>query len=151
MKRILLILFVVISMLTNACAQQFLGSSKTAFTNYIKRIYEVEQNEGCKIYSIDDKQVLVTIVSVKQSPTQQRAGELKALRAAGEFMKGAKTRSYSKLEMNEDGEIVETPIDVIITTSNTVIDKMETLTSFINTEGRMVYIFLKEYPNYGNN
>ena len=78
MKRLLL--FIIVDLLfINASAQQFLGSSKTAFTNYIKRIYEVERNEGCKIYSLDDKQVLVTIVSVKQSPTQQRAGELKAL------------------------------------------------------------------------
>lgn len=144
MKRIILTFIVALSMLTHASAQHFLGSSKTAFTNYVKRIYEVEKNEGCKIYSLDDKQVLVTIVSVKQSPTQQRAGELKALRAAGEFMKGANTKSYSKLEMNEDGEMVDTPTDVIITTSNTVIDKMEILTSFINTEGRIVYIYLKD-------
>ena len=142
MKRLLL--FIIVDLLfINASAQQFLGSSKTAFTNYIKRIYEVERNEGCKIYSLDDKQVLVTIVSVKQSPTQQRAGELKALRAAGEFLKGANTRSYSKLEMNADGDLVDTPTDVIITTSNTVIDKMEILTSFINNEGRIVYFFSK--------
>ena len=130
MKRLLLFILVAL-LFVNASAQQFLGSSKTAFTNYIKRIYEVERNEGCKVYSLDDKQVLVTIVSVKQSPTQQRAAELKALRAAGEFMKGANTRSYSKLEMNADGDLVDTPTDVIITTSNTVIDKMEILTSFL--------------------
>lgn len=125
-------------------AQQFLASSRTAFTNYIKRVYEAEHNEGCKLYSFDDKQVLIIVISVKKSPTMQRAGEIKALRAAGEFLKGAQTRSYSKLVMNNDGELVETPTDVIETTSTTVIDKMEILSSFENEEGRMVYIYMKE-------
>ena len=144
MKRLILILFTVLMGYVRLPAQQFLASSRTAFTNYIKRVYEAEHNEGCKLYSFDDKQVLITVISVKKSPTMQRAGELKALRAAGEFLKGAQTRSYSKLVMNDDGELVETPTDVIETTSTTVIDKMEILSSFENEEGRMVYIYMKE-------
>lgn len=144
MKRLLLTIFAVLMVFVSVSAQQFLASSKTAFTNYIKRVYEAEHNEGCKFYSFDDKQVLITVISVKKSPTMQRAGEIKALRTAGEFLKGAQTKSYSKLVMNEDGELIETPVDVVETTSMTVIDKMEILTSFINDEGRMVYIYLKE-------
>lgn len=146
MKRIILTILTVMTVFINMPAQQFLASSRTAFTNYIKRVYEAERNEGCKFYSFDDKQILITIVSVKKSPTMQRAGEIKALRAAGEFLKGAQTKSYSKLVMNKEGEVVEIPTDIIETTSTTVINKMEILSSFVNEEGRMVYIYMKENP-----
>lgn len=139
-------MFTVMTVFIDMPAQQFLASSRTAFTNYIKRVYEAERNEGCKFYSFDDKQILITIVSVKKSPTMQRAGEIKALRVAGEFLKGAQTKSYSKLVMNKEGEVVEIPTDIIETTSTTVINKMEILSSFVNEEGRTVYIYMKENP-----
>ena len=72
----------------------------------------------------------------------QRAGEIKALRTAGEFLKGAQTISVSKVEITKDGEIIGTPSDIIVTNSVTSIGKMEILSSFPNGE-RMVYVYLK--------
>lgn len=73
----------------------------------------------------------------------QRAGELKALRNAGEFLKGSNTVSVSKVEVSKDGEVIGTPTDIIITNSVTSIDKMEILSSFPDGE-RMVYIYIKK-------
>lgn len=122
--------------------QQYWGDSKAAFTKYLKRVYEVEHTEGCQVYDFNNTNVLVTIVSVKQSQQMQRAGEIKALRTAGEFLKGAQTISVSKVEITKDGEIIGTPSDNIITSSVTSIGKMEILSSFPDGE-RMVYVYFK--------
>ncbi len=124
-------------------AQNYLGRNEAAFLKYIRRVYEVEHNEGCKIYRFNDQPILITIVSVKKGASMQRAGELKALRDAGEFLKATNTMSISKVEFTKNGEIVGTPTDIIVTKSVTSIGKMEILSSFPNGE-RMVYVYLKK-------
>lgn len=131
-------------LITSVCySQLFLGDSKASFAKYIKRVYEVEHNEGCKVYQFNEHPTLITIASVKKGPRMQRAGELKALRNAGEFLKGSNTVSVSKVEVTKDGEVIGTPTDIIITNSVTSIDKMEILSSFPDGE-RMVYIYIKK-------
>ena len=148
MKSYSIILFVVLMFVKTPISygQQYWGNSKAAFTKYLKRVYEVEHTEGCQVYEFNNTNILVTVVSVKQTQQMQRAGEIKALRTAGEFLRGAQTISVSKVETTKDGKIIGTPSDNIITSSVISIGKMEILSSFPNGE-RMVYVYFKRLDN----
>lgn len=64
----------------------------------IKRQYAITMMEGATMHKTSDGHVLVSVVSVKKSPTMQRVAQVKAARVAGEYLEGARNKSVTVYE-----------------------------------------------------
>lgn len=64
----------------------------------VKQRYAATFMESSDIYKTKQGHVLVTVVSVKKSPNMQRVAQVKAARAAGEFLEGVTNKSVTTYE-----------------------------------------------------
>ena len=153
MKKLLLLLTLAYSI--NANAQSF-NEDKTAFSNFLKRMYTAKPFEGVKIVDDYDHQYLISVISLEKAKytsesTMNRVAQVKAQSQASTFLNGATismdmviTTKESKDSTNNITTIVET-VEQIKQNSVGFSQGLELLTNFDNTNSlRMVFIYIRE-------
>ena len=136
-------------------AQSFNGD-KTAFSNFVKRMYSSSPFEGVKIIDDYDHQYLISVISLEKAKytsesTMNRVAQVKAQSQANTFLNGAtismdmviRTKE-SKDSTNNVQTIVET-VEQIKQNSSGFTQGLELLTNFDNIDNkRLVYIYIRE-------
>jgi len=154
MKKIILILFtLVISISSNA---QSFNEDKTAFSNFIKRMYSAKPFEGVKIVDDYANQYLVSVISLEKAKytsesIMNRVAQVKAQSQASTFLNGATismdmiiTTKDTKDSIGNVSTIVET-VEQIKQNSMGFSQGLELLTNFDNSDNlRMVFIYIRE-------
>ena len=142
----------------NAQAQSF-NNDKTAFSNFLKRMYTALPFEGVKIVDDYNSQYLVSVISLEKSKytsesTMNRVAQVKAQSQASTFLNGATismdmiiTTKEIKDEKNDITTIVET-VEQIKQNSVGFSQGLELLTNFDKEDKlRMVWIYVRELKN----
>lgn len=153
MKKLLLLLTLAYSI--NANAQSF-NEDKTAFSNFIKRMYTATPFEGVKIVDDYDHQYLISVVSLEKAKytsesIMNRIAQVKAQSQASTFLNGATismdmviTTKESTDSSDNVSTIVET-VEQIKQNSVGFSQGLELLTNFDNADSlRMVFIYIRE-------
>ena len=154
MKKIILILFtLVISISSNA---QSFNEDKTAFSNFIKRMYSAKPFEGVKIVDDYANQYLVSVISLEKAKytsesIMNRVAQVKAQSQASTFLNGATismdmiiTTKDTKDSIGNVSTIVET-VEQIKQNSMGFSQGLELLTNFDNSDKlRVVFIYIRE-------
>jgi hypothetical protein len=153
MKKTILFLLL-ISNLT-ASAQSF-NEDKTAFSNFIKRMYLSSPFEGVKIVDDYDHQYLVSVISLEKAKytsesTMNRVAQVKAQSQASTFLNGATismdmiiTTKESKDSTNNVTTIVET-VEQIKQNSVGFSQGLELLINFDSSDNlSMVFVYIRE-------
>ncbi|MBK6544594.1 MAG: hypothetical protein IPG12_04900 [Saprospiraceae bacterium] len=152
MKQIFSILLIINS-LSTFC--QSFNEDKTAFTNFVKRMYNADPFEGIKVIDDYDHQYFMSVISLETSKytnpsTMNRVAQLKAQSQANVFFNGSSISSDliikttdQKIE-NSNSTIVET-IESIKENALGFSQGMELLINFDDLDGkRMVFIYYRE-------
>lgn len=154
MKRLsLLMAFIVIQF--NANAQSF-NEDKTAFSNFLKRMYVASPFEGVKVVDDYEKQYLISVISLDKAKytsesVMNRVAQVKAQSQASTFLNGATismdmviTTKESTDSSDNVSTIVET-VEQIKQNSVGFSQGLELLTNFDNADSlRMVFIYIRE-------
>jgi hypothetical protein len=153
MKNLLLLIIVIVSLKSNA---QSFNEDKTAFTNFLKRMYTSSPFEGVKIVDDYDHQFLISVFSLDKAKynsesTMNRVAQVKGQSQANTFLNGATismdlviSTKEVKDSSNKVSTIVQT-VEQIKQNSVGFCQGLELLTNFDNTDSkRMVFIFIKE-------
>jgi hypothetical protein len=152
MKTIILFL-VLISCLT-AKSQSF-NEDKTAFSNFLKRMYNSSPFEGVKIVDDYDHQYLVSVISLEKAKytsesVMNRVAQVKAQSQASTFLNGATvsmdmiiTTKETQDSTNNVTTIVET-VEEIKQNSVGFSQGLELITNIIDSDGlKMVFIYMR--------
>ncbi len=153
MKKLLLLISLAFSL--SAKAQSY-NEDKTAFSNFIKRMYTASPFEGVKIVDDYDHQYLISVISLEKAKytsesTMNRVAQVKAQSQASTFLNGATismdmviTTKETKDSTNNITTIVET-VEQIKQNSVGFSQGLELLTNFDNADSlRMVFIYIRE-------
>jgi hypothetical protein len=153
MKKIILILYTLIISIT-AKAQSF-NEDKTAFSNFLKRMYASTPFEGVKIVDDYNHQYLVSVISLDKAKytnpsIMDRVAQVKAQTQANTFLNGANItmemviKTTEKTTKDANNTLVET-IESIKQNSTGFTKGLELLTNFENSDSkRMVFIYIRE-------
>ena len=153
MKNIFLFLTLTITLSANA---QSFNEDKTAFSNFLKRMYTAKPFEGVKIVDDYDHQYLVSVITLEKAKytsesTMNRVAQVKAQSQASTFLNGASismdmiiTTKESKDSTGNVKTIVET-VEQIKQNSVGFSQGLELLTNFDNADSlRMVFVYIRE-------
>jgi hypothetical protein len=153
MKKIILLIFILQSIVANA---QSFNEDKTAFSNFLKRMYSAKSFEGVKIVDDYANQYLVSVISLEKAKytsesTMNRVAQVKAQSQASTFLNGATismdmiiTTKDTKDSTGNVSTIVET-VEQIKQNSMGFSQGLELLTNFDNSDNlRMVFIYIRE-------
>ena len=153
MKKLILLLSLAFT--TTVSAQSF-NEDKTAFSNFLKRMYNTKPFEGVKIVDDYDHQYLISVISLEKAKytsesTMNRVAQVKAQSQASTFLNGATismdmviTTKETKDSSNHVKTIVET-VEQIKQNSVGFSQGLELLTNFDNTANmRIVFIYIRE-------
>lgn len=156
--KIIITALLIICLFENSKAQSF-NDDKTAFSNFIKRMYTAKSFEGVKIVDDYDHQYLISVISLEKvkytsESIMNRVAQVKAQSQASTFLNGATismdmviTTKESKDSTNNVKTIVET-VEQIKQNSIGFSQGLELLTSFDNPDNsRAIYIFMREFKN----
>ena len=152
-KGILLFAFMLNVIIANA---QSFNEDKTAFLNFIKRMYTASQFEGVKIVDDYNHQYMISVISLDKAKysnesMMNRVAQVKAQSQASTFLNGATismdmviTTKESKDSSNNVKTIVET-VERIKQNSVGFSQGLELLSVFPNGDDkRMVFIYIRE-------
>lgn len=152
-KGILLFAFMLNVIIANA---QSFNEDKTAFLNFIKRMYTASQFEGVKIVDDYNHQYMISLISLDKAKysnesMMNRVAQVKAQSQASTFLNGATismdmviTTKESKDSSNNVKTIVET-VERIKQNSVGFSQGLELLSVFPNGDDkRMVFIYIRE-------
>jgi hypothetical protein len=153
LKLIISIIFI-IGFNENSQAQSF-NNDKTAFSNFLKRMYTASPFEGVKIVDDYNSQYLVSVISLEKAKytsesTMNRVAQVKAQSQASTFLNGATismdmiiTTKESKDSSNAMTTIVET-VEQIKQNSLGFSQGLELLINFGGSNNRdMIFIFIR--------
>jgi hypothetical protein len=148
-------LLILLGNVINTNAQSF-NEDKTAFSNYLKRMYTATPFEGVKIVDDYYHQYLISVIGLEKSKytsesTMNRVAQVKAQSQASTFLNGATismdmviTIKETKDSTNNVKTIVET-VEQIKQNSVGFSQGLELLTNFDNADSlRMVFIYIRE-------
>lgn len=68
---------------------------RTKFAEIARSHYAATMMDGASVYRFKGREILLVIVEVKKSSNAQRVGQVKASRAAGEFLQSATNKSVT--------------------------------------------------------
>ena len=152
-KKTILILFLTV---VKVGMSQSFNQDKTAFANFVKRMYAASSFEGVKIVSDYDHQYLISVISLEKakytSPSiMNRVAQVKGQQQASTFLNGSVvsaetviTTTDSVLSDSTKKTIVKM-VEVIKENSVGFVNGLELLNNFENNDAtRMVFIFSKE-------
>jgi len=153
--KIIIAALLIIVFFQNSQAQSFNGD-KTAFSNFLKRMYTAKPFEGVKIVDDYDYQYLISVISLEKvkytnESTMNRVAQVKAQSQASTFLNGATismdliiTTKESKDSANNIKTIVET-VEQIKQSSVGFSQGLELLSNFDNADSlRMIFIYIRE-------
>lgn len=149
----LLMAFIVIQF--NANAQSF-NEDKTAFSNFLKRMYVASPFEGVKVVDDYEKQYLISVISLDKAKytsesVMNRVAQVKAQSQASTFLNGASismdliinTREVADTK-GQTESITET-MEQIKQNSIGFSKGLELLTNFDSADGkRVVFVYMRE-------
>jgi hypothetical protein len=154
LKLIISIIFI-IGLNENSQAQSF-NNDKTAFSNFLKRMYTASPFEGVKIVDDYNSQYLVSVITLEKAKytsesTMNRVAQVKAQSQASTFLNGATismdmiiTTKEIKDEKNDIATIVET-VEQIKQNSVGFSQGLEFLTSLTSQDNlRTVFIYIRK-------
>jgi len=157
-SKLLISITFIICFVENSKAQSF-NNDKTAFSNFLKRMYTASPFEGVKIVDDYDHQYLVSVISLEKAKytsesTMNRVAQVKAQSQASTFLNGATismdmiiTTKETKDEKNDIATIVET-VEQIKQNSVGFSQGLELLINFDKEDKlRMVWIYVRELKN----
>ena len=153
MKKHFLLIVIILPFISHA---QSFNEDKTAFSNFLKRMYTATPFEGVKIVDDYDHQYLISVISLEKAKyasesTMNRVAQVKAQSQASTFLNGATismdmviTTKETKDSTNNVKTIVET-VEQIKQNSVGFSQGLELLTNFDNADSkRMVFIYFRE-------
>lgn len=157
MKQLIRFLFLVITITfaLNLSAQSF-NEDKTAFSNFVERMYRYKPFEGVKIVEDYSQVYLVSALSLPANkyPNESmmmRVANVKAQSQASTFLNGSEITMDMVLtteeKTNSDGvkELTTAMIESIKENSVGFVRAMELLTSFeIDNGDRVLFVYIKE-------
>lgn len=74
---------------------------RTKFAEIARSHYAATMMDGASVYRFKGREILLVIVEVKKSSNAQRVGQVKASRAAGEFLQSATNKSVTVYAVSE--------------------------------------------------
>lgn len=152
MRTLILLLTTALSM--TAAAQSF-NEDKTAFSNFIKRMYTATPFEGVKIIDDYDHQYLISVISLDKAKyndpsVMNRIAQVKAQSQANTFFNGATIsmdmviKTSEKTTSNSYTTLVEA-IESIKQNSSGFTQGLELLSNFDSADGKkLVLIYMRE-------
>jgi len=153
MKKLLFILSIVFISI-EVHAQSF-NEDKTAFTNYVKRMYTSAPFDGVKIIEDYDHQYLVSVIGIDKvkytdPAVMNRVAQVKAQSQVNTYLNGASIdmntiiRTTETTENNQTKSVTES-IEQIKQNSTGFSQGLELLTNFENSDSKkMVYVYMRE-------
>jgi len=150
-----LLLILTLAFNINANSQSF-NEDKTAFSNFLKRMYTASPFEGVKIVDDYDHQYLVSVISLEKAKytnesIMNRVAQVKAQSQASTFLNGATITMEMVISTKETkdstGKLVTITETVEKIKQNSVgfSQGLELLTNFDNTDNlRKVFIYIRE-------
>jgi len=152
MKKIILLLFI-------GCAFSSYGQGfnddKTAFSNFLKRMYNSSPFEGVKLVEDYDNEYIISVLSLEKGTKSfsilSRVAQVKAQRQVSTFFNGSTVTAEFIIKTTEekaDSSEVKTTVETIEKIKeNSVgfVKGLELLTNFDIDEGeRMLFIYIKK-------
>ena len=152
MKKLLLLLFVGF---TFSSFGQGFNDDKTAFSNFIKRMYNSSPFEGVKLVEDYDNEYIISVLSLEKGTKSfsilSRVAQVKAQRQVSTFFNGSTITAEFIIKTTEekaDSSEVQTTVETIEKIKeNSVgfVNGLELLTNFDIEEGkRMLFIYIKK-------
>tara|TARA_B110000091_G_C13731469_1_gene439249 strand:+ start:747 stop:1265 length:519 start_codon:yes stop_codon:yes gene_type:complete len=152
MKKLLLLLFVGF---TFSSFGQGFNDDKTAFSNFLKRMYNSSPFEGVKLVEDYDNEYIISVLSLEKGTKSfsilSRVAQVKAQRQVSTFFNGSTVTAEFIIKTTEekaDSSEVQTTVETIEKIKeNSVgfVNGLELLTNFDIEEGkRMLFIYIKK-------
>ena len=153
MKKILLLSTILFSISANA---QSFNEDKTAFSNFIKRMYTAKPFEGVKIVDDYANQYLVSVISLDKAKytsesIMNRVAQVKAQSQASTFLNGATISMDMIITTNETKDTTGNVTTIVKTVEQIKQNSMgfskglELLTNFDNADSKqMVFFYFRE-------
>ena len=152
MKKLLLLLF--IGFAFSSYGQGF-NDDKTAFSNFLKRMYNSSPFEGVKLVEDYDNEYIISVLSLEKGTKSfsilSRVAQVKTQRQVSTFFNGSTVTAEFIIKTTEekaDSSEVKTTVETIEKIKeNSVgfVNGLELLTNFDIDEGeRMLFIYIKK-------
>ena len=144
--------------ISNGILAQSFNEDKTAFTNFIKRMYIATPFEGVKIVDDYDHQYMISVISLDKAKytdpsVMNRIAQVKAQSQANTFINGANIsmdmiiKTTEKVSKDSTSTITET-VESIKQNSAGFTQGLELLTNFDNADSkRVVFVFSRALPS----
>jgi hypothetical protein len=149
-------LLVALLFLTSFSFAQSFNEDKTAFSNFLRRMYTASAFEGVKIVDDYNHQYLVSVISLEKAKynnesIMNRVAQVKAQSQANTFLNGASidmnlivTTTEKKDSIGNKQSVTET-IETIKQNASGFTQGLELLSNFDNSDSKkMVFIFYRE-------
>jgi hypothetical protein len=149
---------IVTILLFRSVFSQSFNEDKTAFTNYVKRMYASAPFDGVKIIEDYDHQYLVSVIGIDKAKytdpsVMNRVAQVKAQSQVNTYLNGASIdmntiiRTTETTENNQTKSVTES-IEQIKQNSTGFSQGLELLTNFENSDSKkMVYVYMREIKN----
>jgi hypothetical protein len=149
---------IVTALLFSTVFSQSFNEDKTAFTNYVKRMYASAPFDGVKIIEDYDHQYLVSVIGIDKAKytdpsVMNRVAQVKAQSQVNTYLNGASIdmntiiRTTETTENNQMKSVTES-IEQIKQNSTGFSQGLELLTNFENSDSKkMVYVYMREIKN----
>jgi hypothetical protein len=149
---------IVTILLVRSVFSQSFNEDKTAFTNYVKRMYASSPFDGVKIIEDYDHQYLVSVIGIDKAKysdpsVMNRVAQVKAQSQVNTYLNGASIdmntiiRTTETTENNQTKSVTES-IEQIKQNSTGFSQGLELLTNFENSDSKkMVYVYMREIKN----
>jgi hypothetical protein len=146
---------IVTALLFSSVFSQSFNEDKTAFTNYVKRMYASAPFDGVKIIEDYDHQYLVSVIGIDKAKytdpsVMNRVAQVKAQSQVNTYLNGASIdmntiiRTTETTENNQTKSVTES-IEQIKQNSTGFSQGLELLTNFENSDSKkMVYVYMRE-------
>lgn len=146
---------IVTILLFSSVFSQSFNEDKTAFTNYVKRMYASAPFDGVKIIEDYDHQYLVSVIGIDKAKytdpsVMNRVAQVKAQSQVNTYLNGASIdmntiiRTTETTENNQTKSVTES-IEQIKQNSTGFSQGLELLTNFENSDSKkMVYVYMRE-------
>jgi len=152
MKKIILLLFIGCTFSSHG---QGFNDDKTAFSNFLKRMYNSSPFEGVKLVEDYDNEYIISVLSLEKGTKSfsilSRVAQVKAQRQVSTFFNGSTVTAEFIIKTTEekaDSSEVKTTVETIEKIKeNSVgfVNGLELLTNFDIDEGeRMLFIYIKK-------
>ena len=137
---------------------QSFNEDKTAFTNFVKRMYMSTPFDGVKIIDDYDHQYMISVIGMDKAKysdpsTMNRVAQVKAQSQVNTFLNGASidmSLVVRTTETTEGGQskVTTESLEQIKQNSMGFSQGLELLSNFENADGnKMVYIYMREIKN----